>query len=85
MPTPDQILAEATALVSASRAEQHGDYKTCHEQIARLWSAHLGTEIEAQDVALMMILVKLARAKVGGPNPDNYVDMCGYAAIAGAL
>ena len=47
-----------------------------------LWSAYLGTPITARDVALMMVLLKVARTKTGAFNLDDYVDAAGYAGIA---
>ena len=57
--------------------------------IARLWNAYLGDRcvgLSSEDVALMMMLLKVARSQTGAAaEPDHYVDMCGYAAIAGEL
>ena len=42
--------------------------------------------ITAVDVALMMILLKISRNNQGRKiNMDNFVDMAGYAAIAGEI
>jgi len=38
--------------------------------------------LEAKDIAHMMILFKMARTQGQKPKRDNYVDICGYAAIA---
>ena len=56
-----------------------------HENIARLWSAYLDTLVAPSDVALMMALAKIARTKTGELNPDDFIDMAGYAGIAGEL
>jgi hypothetical protein len=32
-----------------------------------------------------MLLTKIARRLCGKPKPDTYIDMCGYAAIAGEV
>jgi hypothetical protein len=32
-----------------------------------------------------MVLLKLARTKAGNHNDDDYIDACGYSAIAGEL
>ena len=86
---PVDILNEAARLVAREGTDEAGDYRACHELIARLWAAYLpvcaSREIGPRDVAHMLILVKLARATIGGSNPENGVDICGYAAIAGAL
>ena len=38
--------------------------------------------LEAEDVAIMMILLKIARIQTGTFKPDNYIDIAGYAACA---
>ena len=43
---------------------------------------YLGRTVSAEDVALMMALLKIARIKVGEFKADNYVDLCGYGALA---
>lgn len=40
--------------------------------------------IDSHDVAMMMILLKVARTN-GKKKRDNYVDICGYAALAEKL
>ena len=45
-----------------------------------------GTAFTAEDVALMMVLMKISRNSQGKKsNIDNFIDMCGYAAIAGEI
>jgi len=39
-------------------------------------------ELLPEDIAHMMILFKMARTQGQSPSRDNYVDLCGYAAIA---
>lgn len=63
------------------RAEHYGDPRPNMERTAALWSAYLGHEVTAHDVAVCMILVKVSRAKVSA-HADNYVDIRGYADIA---
>tara|TARA_Y100000310_G_C20173190_1_gene574651 strand:+ start:198 stop:485 length:288 start_codon:yes stop_codon:yes gene_type:complete len=87
-PVPGDILDQAKALVEGDRAETHGDALILHIRIAGLWSAYIAqgkSFVDAHDVAIMMALVKIARAKTGSHNPDDYIDMAGYAAIAGCL
>ena len=52
--------------------------------IAALWTAYAGTDITPKDVAMMMALLKIARAKAGS-KPDTYIDLAGYAACGGEL
>lgn len=81
----NKIAQTATKLVSGSRARTHGDKHETFATIARLWSAYVGVSISAEDVAHMMVLLKIARTQGGQHNLDDYVDMCGYAACAGEI
>ncbi len=78
-----QILQQAEKLVSGDRNKTHGDKLENHKNIALLWSAYLEMKITPKDVAILMVLLKLARTKAGEHNIDDYVDACGYSAIAG--
>jgi len=80
-----EILLLANKLVSGERHIQNGDKAINHKNIASLWSAYMGYEITPQNVAIMMALLKIARTKLGNNNLDNFVDGCGYIAIAGEL
>lgn len=81
---PKHILDVAKALVTGDRSEQYGDMVICHRNIASLWSAYLGINISPRQCALMLALMKIARTK-SGHNPDNYVDLAGYAAVAAEI
>jgi len=80
-----EFLSEATRLVGTDREEDYGDKVHNHSNIARLWSAYLDTKIEAHDVAVMMVLLKIARTKLGKVSKDTYIDMAAYGAIAGEI
>jgi len=88
-----QTLQTALELTGGDRAKTHGDKRTNHQNIADLWNAYFNDPatagmrrpFTAHDVAVMMCLLKIARLKSGTHNPDDYVDMCGYAAIASEL
>ena len=79
------ILSTAEGILCGAREDEYGDKRTNHENIATLWSAYLDKEIKARDVAILMVLLKIARAKFGHPSMDTYIDMVGYSAIAGEL
>lgn len=49
------------------------------DTISHFWSAYLGFEIAPQDVANMMVLLKVARNADGVYTEDNYADIAGYA------
>lgn len=83
--TASEICAKAADIVRGDRAVTHGDKVENHRNIAALWSAYLGKEIDAEDVALMMALLKIARTQSGTFNPDDYVDLAGYAGCAGEI
>ena len=80
------ICVTAAKLISGDRKQQHGpDMKESFQRTANLWSNYLGYKIKAKDVPIMMVLLKVTRAKDGAFNQDDYVDMCGYSAIAGQI
>lgn len=66
------------------RAQHYGDPRPNMERTAGLWSAYLGHEVTAHDVAQMMVLVKVSRSKVSR-HDDNYEDQVGYSEIARML
>ena len=81
--TTTEILTKAEKLVSDDRAKTHGDKIVNHENIARLFSAYLTNKfqavinINAEDVAQLMTLLKIARSQAGQHNIDDYVDGAG--------
>ena len=86
-----EILEKTKKLVSESRHDKHGDKVINHENIARLWTSYLQNKFKIalvilpEDVACLMTLLKLARTQAGKFNLDDYIDACGYAAIAGEI
>ena len=80
-----ELLSKAIEIVGGDRQKEYGDKVDNHNNIAKLWSAYLDVKIEAHDVSVMMILLKVARTKIGTRTKDTYVDMAGYAAIAGQI
>lgn len=83
------VCTKAADLVGGDRAATHGDKVQNHDNIAALWNAylqgHLVVALTAHDVALMMALLKIARTKTGRFNPDDYVDLAGYAGCAAEI
>ncbi len=79
------VLQTAQNLVAGDRAKQHGDKLKTHQNIARLWSAYLGVPIAAHQVAMLMVLLKVARTRTGAFNLDDFVDAAGYTAIAAEI
>jgi len=90
--TKEEILKKAKDLISGDRNDTHGDAFQNHAEIAEFWNIFLDKKlrpmasITAEDVALMMVLMKISRNNQGKKNNlDNFIDMCGYAAIAGEI
>lgn len=85
-------LASEVGSVIADRNGTHGDPVENHNHIADLFNAYLGVgddehdvlrrPLRGDEVADMMILLKLSRKHVGGMDLDHYRDSIGYAAIA---
>ena len=85
--TRKEILEAAAAIVTQDREEQYGPAEDNFALIGDLWSIYVGGDVEftAQDVAIMMALLKIARIATGQPKADNFVDIAGYAACAGEI
>ena len=82
----NEILDTAKTLINGDRAATHGDAYEMHEVIAEMWSAILGFSVSPMRVALMMAALKLARASQNpADHADNWVDACGYIALAGEM
>jgi hypothetical protein len=77
--------------VGGDRDRQHGAKKDNFDRIAAMWNAWLSIRkdqsapLAAHDVAMMMVVMKLARTQSGSFNIDDYVDACGYASCAGEV
>lgn len=83
--TRSDILAAAHHCITQDRQDQYGDAEDSFGLIAAYWSAHLDAHVSAHDVAVMMVLLKLARARANPAHADSYVDAAGYSAIAGEI
>lgn len=71
--------------IVTERGKTYGDPRPNLERTAALWSAILGTTVDAHQVALCMVAVKLSRAVAAPGHDDNYTDIAGYAEIARRL
>ena len=93
--TREQLLDEAKRIVCADREGQYGAPEDNFALIARLWEDYLrascvgpGSDVSvgSDDVANMMVLLKVARAGTAlHPKADNWVDIAGYAACAAEI
>ena len=82
--TRTEVLTKASERVS-ERSEKYGKPESNLNRIASLWGAYLDENIGAEDVAAMMILLKVARLTGGYDQPDTWVDIAGYAACGGEV
>ena len=90
-PHPEEtILDEAKRYVYGDREADYGHPKLDFERTATLWRAYFQARgegvvnIQAQDVARMMVLLKMARL-LHTYHHDSAVDMAGYAATLARL
>ena len=83
--TRTDILDAAREAV-VGRQETYGGPEDSFRRIAALWNAYLAPgdhQLTAFDVAMMMALLKIARARTAPWHTDNLVDIAGYAACCG--
>lgn len=84
-----KVLEEANNLIYNDREESYGVPVENLKNISRLWSAYLTnigtTNLIPKDVAMMMALLKMARAQVSSTpvrdHKDSVVDMAGYVGL----
>jgi len=67
-----------------AREADYGTPAGVLDRVAELWAAMFGFPFTPLDVALALILLKVARAR-DSSNPDNWVDVAGYAALGAEL
>lgn len=81
------ILDQAAKITSEDRRKKYGHPSANLGNTAKLWSAYLerkvgvNFELDARDVCMMMVLVKVSR-DANAPDPDNLLDIVGYARCA---
>lgn len=94
--TREGILEAAKQCVCTDREGQYGSPEDNFRLIAKLWSEYLraiglgdGSDewdlISADEVAVMMCLLKIARIATGKPKADSWIDLAGYAACGGEI
>lgn len=83
--TRTEVLNKAMECINGQREQDYGSPEDNFGVIASFWTIYTGTVISAQDVAMMMALLKIARIKNGGGTGDSFVDLAGYAACGGEI
>lgn len=88
--TRDELLDFAEKAV-CDRAENYGLPSENFSRIASYWRAHLNSRygsdipLDGSSVAMMMVLLKIARLDNAPSHGDSLVDIAGYAACAAEL
>lgn len=82
MPAPpdeeENILEKANEITHHDRRKTYGHPVDNFSHIAEMWAAYLNADIRPEDVAPLMIMVKLSRES-HCPKQDNWTDIAGYA------
>ena len=83
------ILIAADSCITMDRAATYGDAEAGFDAIAKVWAAMAQVRgdrpMGAADVAAHMIAVKLIRASTNPGHLDSWIDICGFAALAGEI
>lgn len=84
---PDRILEEALKTLRQRGVDYDGKGyqggERSMEQTVRIFEAWTGNRISELDGWRFLICLKMARSTTGKPKLDTYVDMAGYAGLAG--
>lgn len=90
-PMGEQLFNLAKSIINGHRQDDYGTPEDSFQNIANYWNAYFAQihdkredGLTAEDVALMMVLFKIARLG-HGYTKDSVVDICGYAAIYAAM
>lgn len=73
---------QAAESIGYDRTDDYGHPVASFDRIALMWSAITGADISAQQVAHMMICLKVSRLQTNPNHLDSYVDIVGYARCA---
>ena len=85
----DDILKEADSIVHGPRNAHYGDPIDDYTKVVRIFKAITGIDLGADEGALFMLAVKLARistnAEAGVAHRDSLVDAAGYIWVYGSI
>ena len=92
--TRKEILAAAEKCVCGDREQDHGSPENNFRLIAEFWHTYLSAkcvaagvhvQLEPEDVAAMMALLKIARLMSNPEHADSWIDGAGYLACGGEV
>lgn len=85
----ESILAEAQRIVHGPRRASYGHPSVNFQRIADLWNGYRKgiprEDFNPTDVAMLLILLKMARIMHGPTDRDGHTDICGYAACSAII
>lgn len=85
----EAVLEDARKVIVGGREDTYGGPEDNFDRIADLWTMRRNEYVSKADVALDMILLKVARLQQTPGHYDSWVDIAGYAAcgaeVAGCL
>ena len=82
--TKEEFIYKARDIITTDRNNEYGEAEDSFAVIADMWTAYLQTNVKPEDVAAMMVLMKVARMS-HGYKADNWIDIIGYAALGGEI
>lgn len=74
-------LLDACKVALNSRGQHYGKVLENHNRIAKIWSIILGIKVTEEQVALLMVALKVARLIETPTHQDSMLDIAGYAAV----
>ena len=83
------VLSDAIDVINGERQDQYGSPEDSFALIAEYWETYLQSNncdvsVDSKDVAMMMVLFKIAR-QANQHKRDNLVDAVGYLGILGDM
>lgn len=81
----EEICDTAKKLITEDRNDSYGPALDSLNRIAARWSITLGVPVCAWQVAMCMIDIKMSRLNHTPGHVDSWVDIAGYAALAGEI
>jgi len=83
MSSPEEFFAKCLKHIQ-ERGESYASPEVNLERIARLWTEYLRCSVNAYDVSLMMVMIKISRL-MHGYHQDSLEDGAAYFALAELL
>lgn len=82
---PKKILNEVKAIISERGGSYGDEIEDNFKRIAEIASSVIGQDVDAHDIAMTMVCLKLVRISQAPRKRDSYIDLIAYAAFAAEL